>query len=161
MTEGTNSTSAAQAAFHGALAGLVGGAALLLVDQAGRRTILPKGSDTTSQPARAAKLVATQHDHELSRLQAEAVGGSVALAWCAALGAVFGVVHSRLKTPALLDGLALAGLAYVATTSSRGVLPKKFGMSPPLHQNVEEAAIPISSHLAFGVTTAALFEATA
>lgn len=159
MDADTQTPSLAGAAVRGALAGVAGGLALMLVEQGGRRTILPEGSDTTSTAARAAKAVAKSHDASLSSVQAEAVGGVAELAWCVALGAVFGVVHSRLRAPPLLDGLGLAALAYTATSSSRGLLPR-LGMTPTLHQNVEEAAIPVSSHVAFGIATAAMFEAT-
>lgn len=159
MDTDTQKSSLGEAAAKGALAGLAGGIALMVTEQAGRRTILPEGADTTSMAAQAVEGVASEHDKSPSRQTAELTGAAIELAWCAALGAVFGVLHSRLRSPAIVDGLVLAGLAYVATNSSRGVLPR-IGMTPPLHQNVEEAAIPIASHVAFGVTTAAVFEAT-
>lgn len=159
MDTDTRTTSIGEAAAKGALAGLAGGVALMLTEQTGRRTILPVGADTTSTAAQAVKAAASEHDKSPSRRTTEITGAAIELAWCAALGAAFGVLHSRLRTPAIVDGLALAALAYVATNSSKGVLPR-IGMTPPLHQNVEEAAIPIASHVAFGVTTAAVFEAT-
>jgi hypothetical protein len=159
MAVRSQSTSLGRAAVLGAVAGLAGGAALLLTEQAGRRTILPNGSDTESTAARAVEAVASEHEMFVSRARAEIVGESAELAWCAALGALFGVVRSRVRVPALLDSLALAGLAYAATSSSRGLLPR-LGLAPALGESVEEAAIPIASHVAFAVTTAAVFEAT-
>ena len=160
MAERRDSPALGHAAALGAVAGLAGGAALLLTEQLGRRTILPNGSDTTSAAARAAKAVAVEHGASIGPLRAEVMGEGAELAWCAAIGALFGIVHSRLRAPALLDSLALAALTYAATSSSRGILPK-LGVEPSMQQNVEEAAIPIASHLAFAVTTAAIFEATA
>ncbi|HVX42120.1 MAG TPA: hypothetical protein VHB25_21345 [Gemmatimonadaceae bacterium] len=157
MQEGTQST-IAEAAIKGALAGLAGGIALMLAEQLGRRTVLPENSDTTSTAARAVELVASEHETSPSRAVSEALGGTLELTWCAALGAAFGIVHSRLGTPAIVDGLALAALAYTTTASPVGVLPR-IGMSPPQAENMEEAAIPIASHVAFGVATAAVFEA--
>lgn len=150
-------TSLAAAAARGALAGLAGGLLLMLTEQAGRRTILPEGSDTTSLAAEAAKAVASEGGAELSRAQAEALGGSIQLGWCAALGALFGVAHSRIDTPALLNALALGGVAYAVTMRKNGVLAK-LGVTPPFERQVEQAIIPVASHVAFGVATAAVFE---
>jgi len=159
MDADRQSVSLGTAAAKGAMAGLAGGLALMLVEQAGRRTILPEGADTTSTAARAVKAVASEHGSKPSRAVSEAAGGTIELALCAALGAAFGIVHSRVRAPALVDGLALGALAWAATSSKKGVLPR-IGMAPAINQNVEEAAIPIASHVAFGVTTAAVFEAT-
>ncbi len=150
-------TSLATAAARGALAGLAGGLLLMLTEQAGRRTILPEGSDTTSTAAQAAKAVASERGTDLSRTQAEAIGGSIQLGWCAALGAVFGMARSRIGTPAVLDALALAGVAYAVTMPKSGVLAK-LGVTPPFERQVEQAIIPVASHVAFGVATAAVFE---
>ncbi len=158
MDKQTESVSIGAAAAKGALAGLAGAIALMLVEQAGRRTILPAGADTTPAAARAVKAIAEEHGASPSRPVVEAAGVGVELAWCAALGALFGIVHSRVRGPALVDGLALAAIAYAAVSTEKGMLPR-IGMSPPMHQNVEEAAIPIASEVAFGITTAAVFEA--
>jgi hypothetical protein len=146
-------------AMRGALAGAVGCLALKLVEQGERRTFLPLGSDMTSTAARAVNSVAEDHGRSPSRAQAEVIGGTLEVALCAALGAVFGIVHSRVKPPALVHGLVLAGLSYAATSSSKGLLPR-LGIPSPMDQTVEEAIVPMAAHLAFGVTTAAVFEAT-
>jgi hypothetical protein len=159
MHDHSDNDSLAAAAAKGAIAGLIGGIALLATEQAARRSILPTGSATRSQAAQAVDAVASRHDRSPSPAAGEIIGGALQLAWCAALGAAFGVVHSRVRVPALVDGLALSALAYVTTSSSKGAVARA-GAAPPLQQNVEEAAIPIVSHLAFGLATAAVFEAT-
>jgi hypothetical protein len=159
MSVRSESTSLGRAAVLGAVAGLAGGAALLLTEQAGRRTLLPEGSDTESLAARAVEAVTAGRGASVSRTRAEIMGEGTQLAGCAALGALFGVVQSRVRVPALLDSLALAALAYALTSSKQGLLPR-LGVAPPLDESVEEAAIPVASHVAFAVTTAAVFEAT-
>ncbi len=159
MAHGSTTRSVGEAALHGALAGMAGWLALVLTEQTGRHTIMPIGSDTTSGAARAAEAVASSHDIELSRPAAEALGGSGELVWCASLGALFGIVHNRVQPPPLLHGLVLAGIALGVTHSSRGIVPR-LGLTPPIQQSVEEVVIAVSAHVAFGVTTAAVYEAT-
>lgn len=158
MDTGADRTPALDAAAKGAVAGMAGSIALMLAEQIGRRTILPEGGDTTSLAAGAVTAVASEHGHSLSRANAETLGVAAELASAAVLGAVFGVVRSRVRAPALVEGLVLAALAYYTTSSSKGILPR-VGMSPTLHQNMEEASVSLAAHVAFGVTTAAIYEA--
>ena len=69
-------------------------------------------------------------------------------------GAAFQMVNHGLLSALLF---LLAG--WIELRYGSGLF-ERVGAAPPLDQSMEEAAIPIASHVAFGVTTAALFEAT-
>ena len=74
-------------------------------------------------------------------------------------GAVYGAVHTRVEPPALVHALLLSGLSYAVTVPDGGLLPRLGLMPPPTEQSMEQALVPVDAHLAFGVTTAAAFEA--
>jgi hypothetical protein len=60
-----------------------------------------------------------------------------------------------------VDALLLAGASYAVTMSGSGILPKLGVVAPPMSQSMEQTAVPIGAHLAFGVTTAAVHAAAA
>ena len=144
----------------GALAGLAGGLALLAAERLGRTTLLPAGSSGAGAVAQAAAAMARARGAELSPPAAMAVGAGAQLAYCALWGAAYGVLRQRLTLPALVDGLLLAGAAYATASSTGGLLPR-LGAAPAMGQAMDEVAVDLGAQLAFGITTASVFEATA
>ena len=161
MTNETGRDGLLRAAAVGALAGLAGGAALMLVERGGQKLLLPEGSGAEGMAQRAVEAVAREHGASLEGAQAVAAGAAVQLGYCALWGALYGVAHRALGAPAALDGLVLAGLSYAATMSEGGLLPRLGVIAPPTHQSMEQTAVPVGAHVAFGVTTAAVFSAAA
>jgi hypothetical protein len=72
---------------------------------------------------------------------------------------MFGVVQTRVHPPGWLHGVALGGLVYAANYPSFGLLPRLGVVDPPSEQSGLEAAVPALPHVAYGLTTAAVFEA--
>ena len=151
-------TSLGKAALKGAIAATVGGMVMKLVWDVEERTLL--SPDQRTSPTReAVEKVAEKRDIELSDAQKTAgaltvYGGNMAM-W----GAIYGMVQSRLHPPDTLHGLALGGLIYAANFPSWGVLPQLRVLPPPSDLPTKHAAIPIVAHVAFGLTTAAVFDA--
>jgi hypothetical protein len=130
-----------------------------LVWEGEQKALLPKGESMGSPTLKAVEAVAEEKGVDLSDAHAAAAAlvvynGSMAL-W----GAIYGAVQSRLHPPDALHGLLLGGLVYAANFPSVGVLPKLGVMPPPTMQSMEKAAIPVGAHIAFGLATAAAFEA--
>jgi hypothetical protein len=149
------------AAAAGAVAGIAGGLALIIAERLKRAVLLPRGSDATPTAQRAVESIAKDHGAQLEGAPAMAAGAAAQLAYCALWGAVYGATLGRTDTPSLVDGLVLGGLAYAATSVDGGLLPRLGVAPPPTEQAMEKAMVPVGSHLAFGLTTVALFDAAA
>lgn len=148
-----------RAAVAGALAGAIGGLALLATTKGEEKVLLPPGEQAVPGGAQAVERLADARGQELSDTQVAAAGAGLQLGYCAIWGAIYGVVHSRLRPPAVLHAPLLGGLSYATAYGPSGILPRLGVVPPPAEQSIERAAVPIGAHLAFGVTTAAVFEA--
>lgn len=148
------------AAVKGAVAGMLGGVALLLAERLTSRAVLPPG-ERVHEGRDAAEAIADARDAALSPARAEAAGAGLELGACALLGAVYGMVQSRLHPPDVLHGLLLGGLSWMATSSGSGALPRLGAAAPARMQSMERTAVPVASHVAYGVATAMAFDALA
>ena len=153
-----------EAAWKGAAAGLAGGVAMLAMDEVAARGLLP-GDDEAPQhrgPAirRGARRVvrkgARQLGLRLSADQREAGAIAVELAAAAAIGALFGVVSSRVPVPAAATGPLLGALVYGATLS--GMIPDGGLLAPDGALSFRDALRPAGSQALFGSVTARAFE---
>ncbi len=150
--------SLSEAALKGALAATVGGAVMKLVWDVEQKA-LPPGERMGSPTRQAIDAIAEQRDLQLSETQKKAGALTLYSGNMALFGAVYGAVQSRLHPPDALHGLLLGGLVYAANFPSWGVLPKLGIYEPPTEQSALEAAVPIGAHVAFGLTTSAVFKA--
>ncbi|HEV2733672.1 MAG TPA: hypothetical protein VGV85_02500 [Longimicrobiaceae bacterium] len=147
-----------EAALKGAVASLVGGMATKLVWEAGQRT-LPGPDRVHSPTAGAVEAMAERAGTSLTEAQTRAAAGAFYGQTMLAYGALYGIVQSRLHPPALGHGLLLAGIMYAANFPDFGLLPRLGVMPPPGEQGAREAAVPVAAQLAYGLTTAAVFDA--
>ncbi len=159
MRERTRRVSGGEAALKGALAGMIGGAVMMMAMKAEQKLLLPKGQQMEPPPKKLVETLAEKQGIELSDTQAMAAGMGVHMGSSALWGAVFGVVQNRLHPPDLLHGLLLGGLVYATTFPEWGLLPKMGVLPPPPQQSMEKAAIPVGAHVVFGLATAAAFDA--
>jgi hypothetical protein len=155
-----NSMSMTEAAIKGAIAGVIGGAALMLMEQLEHVLLLPRGDTTGTMGQQAVDAVAKSRGVELSKPASQIAGAAGQLAYCALLGAISGIAKRSSTRPAVVEGLATAGLAYAGSMSAGGLLPKLGATAPPTGHSMEEAAVPVAAYLAFGLTTAAVLDAT-
>src|SRR5690242_20455797 len=96
---------------RGAVAGIIGGVTLITSEGVERR-FLPSGSKKSGgRPGPA---------HDVWPNMARDVG--MELAYCAALGAAYGLLRSRIQAPRTVHNLALAGLSYAALQSTRRLM---------------------------------------
>ena len=153
------SISVTEAALKGAVAGVIGGIALIAMEQLEHVVLLPRGDTTGTMGEQAVEAVAKSRDVELSKPVSQIAGAAGQLAYCALLGAIAGVAKRRVGAPSLVDGLATAGLAYAGSMSAGGLLPKLGVTAPPTGHSMEETAVPVGAYLAFGLTTAAVLDA--
>jgi uncharacterized membrane protein YagU involved in acid resistance len=149
----------AEAMLKGALAGLTGGAAMMMAMKAQNRALLPEEERLAPPPKQLVETVAERQGVSLSDRQATAAGMGVHMGYSALWGAVYGVVQSRLHPPDLLHGLLLGGLVYAANFPELGLLPRLGVLPPPSEQPLEKAAIPVTAHLVFGLATSRAFGA--
>lgn len=154
------SISVTEAALKGAVAGVIGGAALMLFEQIEHVMLLPRGDTTGTMGQQAVEAVAKSRGVELSKPASQIAGAAGQLAYCALLGAISGIAKRKSTRPAVVEGLATAGLAYAGSMSPGGLLPKLGVTAPPMGHSMEETAVPVVSYLAFGLTTAAVLDST-
>lgn len=146
------------AALRGAAAALVGGLAMKAVWSLSERT-LPEG-DRLGSPTRAAvDRLAGSRGLELSGGTRTAATLGLFAAAMATWGAVYGSVQNRLHPPFLAHGLLLGGLLYASNLSSATPLAKSGAVRPFRDQNRRQRIGSVGSHAAFGLATAAAFEA--
>lgn len=149
--------SLADAAVHGAAAGVAGGLVLRAV-WGFAEGLLPPERRTASPTAEVVEKAAEKHGVQLSDAQVRAAAvvgytGSMAM-W----GAVYGMVQSRVHPPMLVHGLLLGGLVYAANFAPGAALPKQGIVAPPEGLD-REVFTRLGAHALFGLTTAAVFEA--
>lgn len=149
--------SVVRAALTGAVAGIVGSAVMAVAFKAGDKLLLPEGTDHQMPPVALVDTEAEKHGVNLTDTEATTVGLGAHLGYGALLGTVFGVLQNRMQGPAVLDALAVAGMAYATGYLEGGIMPATGTLQPANRQPIEKAAIPIAAHLVFGVTTAFAF----
>ena len=151
--------SRARAALEGALAGLIGGAAMMAAMKGGAKVLLPEGETMEPPPKKLVETLAQNRGAQISDAQATAAGMGVHMGHSALWGAIYGVVQDRLHPPDALHGLLLGGLVYAANFPEWGLLPKLGVLPPPTEQSLEKAVLPLGTHLVFGLATATAFRA--
>ena len=152
-------TGLGEAALKGAVAGVLGGAAMMMAMKLGQQALLPEGEQMEPPPKKLVETLAERQGVELSDNQAMAAGMGVHMGHSALWGAIYGAVQSRLHPPDALHGLLLGGLVYATNFPEFGLLPKLGVLPPPTQQPLEKAALPVGAHVVFGLATAAAFAA--
>ncbi len=148
------------AALKGALAAVAGGLVLKALWEGSGR-LLPAGQQLGSPTRGAVDAFAARRGARLTERQRAAGAAVVYTGAMATWGALYGIVQSRLHPPALATGLALGALVY-ATNFSRAAPLTKRGIAPAFGtQRGAQRAASLGSHAAFGLATAAAFEALA
>lgn len=145
------------AALEGAVAGLLGGAVMMLAMKGGAKALLPEGETMEPPPKKLVETLAEEQGIQISDTQAMAAGIGVHMGYSALWGALYGVVQSRLHPPDALHGLLLGGIVYAANFPEWGLLPKLGVLPPPKQQSLQKAALPLGAHVVFGLATAAAF----
>lgn len=149
----------ARAALRGAAAGVLGGLAMRAMMEVEERALLPEAQRTTPPPEKVVEKAERKAGTELSPGQERVAAMGVHLGYGALWGAVHGVGSELLDVPPLLHGLLLGGLVYWTGMGPSGFLTK-MGVAPsPMLQPIEQAAIPVGAHVAYGLATAAAYEA--
>lgn len=144
---------------RGAAAGAFGALAMLLTHKLSSRVVVGTADAVPTPGEQLAGEAAARAGHELSDGAEMAAGAGISLGAGAVVGAVFGVVQHEVHAPPLLHGLLLSGISYALTVPEGGLLPRLGLAAPPKEQSIERAMVPVDAHLAFGVATAAAYEA--
>lgn len=148
-----------EAAWKGALAGLAGGAAMLGARELEARGLFDEEDEDEVPPPpgpRIARRAARARGRELTDRQAAISGIALQLAAAATVGAVYGVIRTRVPLPGGADGALLGALVYVG--SRWGLLPATGLFESPADQSLQQALVPAGTHAVFGVATARAFE---
>lgn len=144
---------------RGAVAGVLGGIAMKAVLEMAERSLLPPGRQPVSPPGEVVRRMETARDLDLSSRQTQLAEAGVHIGYSALWGAAQGLVTHSVPLPSAVRGLLLGGAIYYVTVGPKGVLTRA-GLAPsPLLQPMAEAAVPLGAHLAYGIATAAAYEA--
>ncbi len=148
------------AALKGALAAIAGGLLMKVVWELGTRVLGPQ-SEFSSPTRGVVDALAAKAGTSLSDSQRTAASAALYTGAMATWGAVYGAVQSRLHPPMLVHGLLLGGLVYAANFTPAGALPKA-GIVPAFgDQSQRQRELSLAAHAAFGLATAAAYEALA
>jgi hypothetical protein len=147
------------AALKGAVAGMLGGMAMKAVMEMEQKALLPEGQRMTPPPKKIVQKVEKQQELELSPQQEQMAAMGVHMGYSAAWGAIHGVGSEILDLPPMLHGLLLGGIVYWTSMGPGGFLTKMGITSSPMLQPLKQAAIPVGAHIAYGLATAAAYEA--
>lgn len=149
----------AGAALTGALAGMLGGMAMKAVMEMEQRALLPGGERMEPPPRAVVEKIEAARGMDLSPEEERTAAMAVHLGYSALWGAVHGVGQDLMDLPPALHGLLLGGLVYATTMGPSGLLTR-LGVTPsPMIQPLSAAAIPVGAHVAYGLATAAAYEA--
>lgn len=149
----------ADAAVKGALAGMVGGMVMRAVLEAEQRALLPEEQRMEPPPKKIVQKVEEAQGMELSPGQERAAAVGVHMGYSAGWGAVHGMGSAVLGLPTVPHGLLLGALVYYTSMGPSGFLTKMGITSSPMLQPLRKAAIPVGAHIAYGLTTAVVYEA--
>lgn len=148
------------AALKGALAAIAGGLVMKVVWEVGTRVLGPQ-AEFASPTGGAVDALAAKVGTPLSDVQRTAASATLYTGAMATWGAVYGAVQSRLHPPMLVHGLLLGGLVYAANFSRAAGLTKG-GIVPAFgDQSPRQRQLSLTAHAAFGLATAAAYEALA
>ena len=147
-----------EAALKGAIAGAVGGLALIAAEELAERKLVSRSGRARDEWGAIATRVGERAGVRLRGRSRTAAGVGMHVLVSAALGAAYGVAMSqgRLKTP--LKGLVEAGLVYGAYLAERpGPLTR--GNRGRRLRAARKGVLPVSAHDLFGAATAQVFRA--
>ena len=144
-----------EAALKGALAGVAGSVAMMAAHELEVRGLFH--GERKPEPAirRGVRRAARKEGVRLSGAQRMGVEIGAQLLGAAMVGAVFGMVQSRVRLSAGANAALLGGLVYA--TGHSGLLPRAGLFAPPAHQTLKEALVPAGSNAVFGLATARAF----
>lgn len=141
-----------EAVAKGALAGVVGGVAMLVTRELELRGLFP--GERRPEPAIRREGRPRRRRQRLDAPRPTA-GIGAQLAAAAAVGVLYGVVQSRLRLPPTATGALLGGLVYAGNAS--GVLPGAGLLAPSPGRTLKEALVPAGTDAVFGLATARAF----
>lgn len=152
------------AAARGALAGLAGGVVLLASSELTARGVLAgagkeprrKGPAIRRGARRAVRAGSRAAGVRLTGRQREIATVALELAGAAGIGAVFGLIASRVRIPAAASGPLLGGLVYASTLG--GMLPAAGLLASPKRLTWRDALRPAGPQALFGLVTVRAFE---
>ncbi|HJU89291.1 MAG TPA: hypothetical protein VJ672_07865 [Gemmatimonadaceae bacterium] len=156
-----NELDVSQAAFRGAAAGLIGGAAVLLLSMLVRRGVLATEDTTDDEWARLIRTAGRKAGLKLSARQVRAARMTAQLTYSAMVGAAYGIARTRRHLPGPLRAALNSGLVHAASLPVVADLrPKR--RTPARKRRRREPkglAIPVGSAALYGLTTSAAFTA--
>lgn len=158
----TDELGLSQAALRGAAAGLIGGAAVLLLSTLVRRGVLATEDTTDDEWARLIRAAARKAGVTLSARQLRVARMTAQLTYSAMVGAAYGVARTRRQLPGPLRAALNSGLVHAASLPVVADLGPKRRKRPGRKRRTRAArglAIPVGSAALYGLTTSAAFTA--
>ena len=143
-----------EALLDGAVAGLIGGAAMMLLRPLAERTFLREGDEAESEWEHFVRTKAEDAGRHPSDGTVRAAGAGAHLGYAALWGALYGPAQRALDLPHLMHGLLFGGAVYAANFPKWGLMPALGVLPPTKKQDRRYAAIPVTTHIIFGIGTA-------
>ena len=143
-----------EAALKGAVAGAAGSVAMLVVAELEARAAAGDLGERARELAPRIRGGRTRARAAApTRRSPERIGLEVAVG--AAIGAVYGLVQSRVRLPEAAHGAVLGALTYAVHAT--GLMPAGGILAPPPDASLQDALMPAGPHAVFGLATARAF----
>jgi hypothetical protein len=150
-----------EALVKGALAGLLGGTAMLVAEKLAERRVLSRAGSAHRQWERLAAAVAGGRVRSLSGRRRAFAGVGMQMAYSALLGALYGVTQGRASLSLPLQRFLQDGLMYAAFLSSRGFERKRPVRRRLARPGATRGLLPVTTDAVFAAATAYSFKALA
>ena len=147
-----------EAALRGAAAGLMGGLAVLAADALAERRVLTSNGSMRAGWSRLARRAARRTGASLGERQQTIAGVAAHLLYSASLGALYGIVQSRLELSSELEAVVDAALLYVGALPARAQRRGPAGRRAP---RLRKGIVPLHAHSVFPRAMSSAFRALA
>ena len=152
--------SVGEAALRGALAGALGGAAMLAAEALASRRLISREGSAPDEWGRVAAAVGRRAGARVRGRSKTAASIGLHLAYSALVGAVYGVARSRGELSVPAQSLLKSGLLYAGFRAERGFLPRR-GRARLRSHGAKQGILPLDAQDIFAMATSQVYRALA
>lgn len=146
-----------EAALKGALAGALGGAAMLAAEALASRRLLSRDGSAPDEWGRVAAAVGRRTGTRVRGRPRAAAGVGLHLAYSALVGALYGIARTRGDLSGPAQSLLRSGLEYAGFRAERGFIPRR-GRARLARHGARQGVLPLDAQGIFAMATSQLWK---
>ena len=141
-----------EAALRGAIAGALGGAAMLAAEALATRRVVSRDGVAPDEWGRVATAIGRRAGTRLTGRPKVAASVGLHIAYSALVGAVYGVARSRGELSGPAQSLLRSGLLYAGFRAERGFMPRR-GRARFARRGAKQGILPLDAQDLFAMAT--------